>query len=345
MLSRALQPLWQIAALGLLLQFAPAAAVEAPFEKPAPAPEVKIVRLDPRFDTLVPKDAVVEKVLDGFTWVEGPVWNRPGNYLLFSEVPSNAIYKWEEGKGVSLYLKPSGYTGKEPFPGPEPGSNGLAFDAQGRLVRCKHGDRQIVRRDADGRETVLVERYEGKRINSPNDLVFKSNGDLYFTDPPFGLPKTFDDPGKETPFQGVYRLSKDGKLALLTKEVRAPNGIGFSPDEKTLYISNAERAHVVWLAFEVKKDGTLGKSRVLFDGTAWAKVYKGVADGLKVDKHGNLFAGGPGGLYVFAPDGTHLGTFHTGVATSNCAWGGADGSTLYITAGSTLYRVQLTAGR
>ncbi|HWQ03516.1 MAG TPA: SMP-30/gluconolactonase/LRE family protein, partial [Candidatus Nitrosotenuis sp.] len=204
--------------------------------------DIQIVRLDPRFDRLFPPGAKLEKVADGFTWVEGPAWNRQGNFLLFSEIPSNSIYKWVEGHGSSLFLRPSGYSGSQPFTGQEPGSNGLTFDSAGRLVMCQHGDRRIARREPDSKLTVLADRFEGKRLNSPNDLVFKSNGDLYFTDPPFGLPKAFDDPGKELPFQGVYRIGKNGKLTLLTKEVRAPNGIGFSPDEKTLYISNADRA-------------------------------------------------------------------------------------------------------
>ena len=324
-----------IVALGLGLNAVARATTEAAAE-----PEIRIVRYDPRFDQIVPRDAVVEKVVEGYTWVEGPVWNRKGGYLLFSEIPSNSIYKWEEGKGVSLFLRPSGYTGTTPFPGPEPGSNGLTFDASGRLVMCEHGDRRIARLEADGRKTTLVDRYEGKRINSPNDLMYKSNGDLYFTDPPFGLPKGMEDPGKELAFQGVYRLSKDGKLTLLTKEVKFPNGIGFSPDEKTLYISNADRTNAVWLAFEVKSDGTLGKSQVLHDGTAWTKAGKGVPDGLKVDRSGNIFAAGPGGLHVFAPDGTHLGSILTSVATSNSAWGG-DGSVLYLTISSGIYRIKL----
>jgi len=324
-----------VAAGGLGLGALDRATMAAPAQ-----PEIKIVRHDLRFDQIVPRDAVVEKVAEGYTWVEGPVWNRKGRFLLFSEIPSNSVYKWEEGKGVSLFLRPSGYTGRTPFPGPEPGSNGLAFDARGRLVLCEHGDRRIARLEANGRKTTLVDRNEGKRINSPNDLVYKSNGDLYFTDPPFGLPMGMDDPGKELPFQGVYRLSKDGKLAVLTKEVKFPNGIGFSPDEKTLYISNADRTNAVWLAFEVKSDGTLGRSRVFFDGTAWTRTGKGVPDGLKVDRSGNVFAAGPGGLHVFALDGTHLGSIQTSVATSNSAWG-EDGSVLYLTISSGIYRIKL----
>ena len=271
-----LMALAAIPALGLAVYLAARTTAEA---KPTVDSEIKIVRLDPRFDQLVPRDAKLEKIVDGYKWVEGPVWNRKGGFLLFSEIPSNSIYRWKEGEGVSLFLRPSGYTGTAPFTGPEPGSNGLIFDALGRLLLCEHGNRRIARLEADGKKTTLADRYEGKRLNSPNDLVFKSNGDLYFTDPPFGLPKAADDPRKELPFQGVYRLSKDGKLTLLTKDLKFPNGIGFSPDEKTLYISNAEKTNAVWLAFEVKGDGTLGKSRVVFDGTEWLKTGKGVRTG------------------------------------------------------------------
>ena len=183
----------------------------------------RVVRLDTRLDQIVPKDAVLEKVAEGFDWAEGPVWNRAGKYLLFSDVPTNSIIKWKAGEGPSVYLKPSGYTGNEPFTGREPGSNGLTFDQEGRLVFCQHGDRRISRLEKDGSRTTLVENYQGKRLNSPNDLVYKSNGNLYFTDPPFGLPGTFNDPKKELAFQGVYRLSRDGKLTLLTTEVKAPN--------------------------------------------------------------------------------------------------------------------------
>ncbi len=301
----------------------------------------RIVRLDPRFDRLVPPDAQLEKVADGFTWVEGPVWNREGGYLLFSDVPGNSIYKWREGEGASLFLRPSGYTGKEPFKGREPGSNGLAFDRDGRLVLCEHGDRRIARLEKDGSKTTLVDRYQGKRLNSPNDLVFKSNGDLYFTDPPFGLPGTVDDPAKELGWQGVYRLRPGGELTLLTKELGFPNGIAFSPDERTLYVSNADRQHAVWMAYDVQEDGTIANGRVFFDAPSWTERGKGVADGMKVDAAGNVFAMGPGGLHVFAPDGTHLGSVELGVGAGNCAWGG-DGSTLYIMASDAVYRMRLT---
>lgn len=305
-------------------------------------PVGKFVRLDPRFDKLVPPDAVLQKVADGHTWVEGPVWDRWNGYLLFSDIPRNTVYRWFPGAGASEFLKPAGYSGRLPFTGREPGSNGLTFDQEGRLVLCEHGDRRIARVEKDGRRTTLVDRFEGKRLNSPNDLVFKSNGDLYFTDPPFGLPKAFDDPGRELLFSGVYRLARDGTLTLLTREIRAPNGIAFSPDEKTLYVSSADPSRAVWLAYDVKSDGTLGAGRVFFDATAWTKAKPGAPDGMKVDQDGNLFAAGRGGLHVFAPDGTHLGSIELGVPTSNCAWG-EDGSVLYITADTAVYRIRLGA--
>jgi gluconolactonase len=235
-------------------------------------------------------------------------------------------------------VESSGYTGTQPFTGREPGSNGLTFDKEGRLVFCQHGDRRISRLEKNGTRTTLVDNYQGKRLNSPNDLIYKSNGDLYFTDPPFGLPKTFDDPKKELPFQGVYRLSRDGKLTLLTTEVKAPNGIAFSPDEKKLYVADSTRA--LWFVFDVKKDGTLSPGRVLFDGTEEAKGRPGVADSLKVDVFGNIFAAAPGGLFIIAPDGTLLGRFDLGTATGNCAWG-EDGSTLFITSDTRVYRIRL----
>ena len=301
---------------------------------------IDVVRLDSRFDKLVPSNVKVEKIAGGHKWVEGPVWNRQEGYLLFSDIPNNSIYRWQEDRGESLFLKPSGYTGKASFGGAEPGSNGLAFDPAGRLALAQHGDRRIVRLERSGRKTTLVDRYEGKRINSPNDLVFKSNGDLYFTDPPFGLPKSFDDPHKELPFQGVFKFSKEGKLTLLTKNIKAPNGIAFSPDEKKLYVSNADASNAIWMAYDVKPDGTIANGKTLFNATAWTKNKPGVPDGVKIDKDGNLFAAGPGGIHVIAPDGTHLGSIETGVPTGNLAWG-EDGSTLFITSNKTVYRLKL----
>src|SRR5262245_10473245 len=303
---------------------------------------MKFIRLDPHFDAIVPADAQAEKLAGGYTWTEGPLWNRKENFLLFSEIPSNSILKWKEGDGVSVFMRPSGYTGKERFQGIEPGTNGLTFDSQGRLVACEHGDRRVSRLEADGKtKTTLADKYDGKRLNSPNDLVYKSNGDLYFTDPIYGLPKGADDPARELDFCGVYRLSKDGKLTLLTKEITRPNGIAFSPDEKKLYVASSDPDKAIWMVYDVQPDGTIANGKVFFDATAWAKENRpGLPDGMKVDKDGNLFATGPGGVHVFSPEGKHLGTLDTGVPTANVAWGG-DGSTLYITANTALLRVKL----
>ena len=308
--------------------------------QPRPPREPIIRSLHTRFDRLVPPGATLEKVADDHGWAEGPVWVREGGYLLFSDVVKNAIYRWKEGEGESVFLQPSGYTGSLPFKGPEPGSNGLALDGSGRLVFAQHGDRRISRREADGRITILVDRYQGKRINSPNDLVYHSNGDLYFTDPPFGLPNTYDDRAKELAFQGVYRLARNGSLTLLTTELSAPNGLAFSPDERTLYVSNADAKRLVWLAYPLKADGKLGQGRVLYDGTESTRTRRGTADGMKVDSEGNVYGAGPGGVYVFAPEGRLLGWFDFGGNVGNVAWG-EDGSTLFIAANAAVYRIRL----
>jgi gluconolactonase len=300
-----------------------------------------IERLDPAFDALVPPAAKLELLeKDKFVWSEGPVWVPDGKYLLFSDIPRNQVWKWKEGEGLSVALKPSGYSGTAAFTGREPGSNGLLLDKEGRLVLCQHGDRRVARREKDGSFTTLADRYEGKRLNSPNDACFHSNGDLYFTDPPYGLPKQMTDPGKELDFQGVYRLSAKGELTLLTKEMSRPNGIALSPDEKTLYVANSDGQKPVWMAFDVKPDGTVANGRVFFDATPLRKPGRpGGQDGLKVDRAGNLFATGPGGVVVLSPQGKHLGTIVTGVPTANCAWGD-DGSVLYMTANKDLCRIK-----
>lgn len=298
----------------------------------------EIIRDDARFDQLVPKEAKIEVLASGFEWTEGPVWIKAGGYLLFSDIPRNSVMKWKEGAGVSLFMKPSGYTGVADY-GAEPGSNGLLVDRQGRLVLCEHGDRRISIMTWDGGKRTLVDNYMGKRLNSPNDAVFKSNGDLYFTDPPYGLPNRFDDLRRELDFCGVYRLSADGQLTLLTKELTRPNGIAFSPDEKTLYVAQSDPNRAIWMAFPVQADGTIGRGRVFSDATALVNKLPGLPDGMKVDHHGNLFATGPGGVHVLAPDGTRLGRISTGERASNCAWGD-DGSVLYITADMYLCRIK-----
>ena len=298
----------------------------------------EIIRNDPRIDKLIPKDARIEVLSSGFDWAEGPVWVKGQDFLLFSDIPRNAVMKWKEGIGATLYFKPAGYTGVTPY-GAEPGSNGLLLDSQGRLVSCEHGDRRISLMYQYGGKRTLVDNYQGKRLNSPNDAVFSSSGDLYFTDPPYGLPNRWNDPRRELDFCGVYRLSPDGKLTLLTKEMTRPNGIGLSPDEKTLYVAQSDPEKAIWMAFPIQGNGSLGEGKVLHDVTAAVDKLPGLPDGLKVDRDGNIWATGPGGVYIFTPDGTLLGRISTGERTANCAWGD-DGSTLYMTADMYICRVK-----
>jgi len=296
-----------------------------------------IERLDPRFDELIGPGAVIEKLAEGFEWSEGPVWIRDGGYLLFSDIPNNAVMKWKEGEGINLFLKPAGYTGEEPRGG-ESGSNGLLLDGAGRLILCQHGDRRLARLEEDGRFATLADHYQGKRFNSPNDAVRKSNGDIYFTDPPYGMAQ---GKPRDLDFCGVYRLSTAGQVTLLTREMTRPNGIGFSPDEKTLYVAQSDPKKAVWMAFDVKPDGTLGAGRVFYDATPLVgkQGFKGLPDGLKVDRAGNLFATGPGGVNVLAPDGTLLGRIDPGETTANCCFA-EDGSVLYLTSDMYLCRIR-----
>lgn len=302
----------------------------------------KIERLDPRLDALVPKNAKMEILAEGFEWTEGPCWIKDGGYLVFSDIPHNTIFKWKEGEGVSTFMRPAGYTGTVKW-SDEPGTNGLLLDPQGRLVMCEHGDRRVTRLDRpyDCIKTVLASHYEGKKLNSPNDGVFMTNGDLYFTDPPYGLPNRYDSKERELDFCGVYRITPEGELTLLTTEMTRPNGIGLSPDQKTLYVAQSDPEAAIWKAFEVKEDGTLGKSRLFYDATEWVDKKPGLPDGMAIDASGNLFATGPGGVHVFSPDGTLLGTFNTGEKTANCTFG-EDGTVLYITADMYIARIKLT---
>ena len=300
----------------------------------------RVERLDPRLDGLVPSGAVIEVLAEGFRWSEGPVWDRANGRVLFSDVPNNTVHAWTEKDGASVFLKPSGYTGPEGGGGREPGANGLTFDAQGRLVMCQHGNRQVARLEPDGSFKTLADRFEGKRFNSPNDLVFAKDGALYFTDPPYGLTKTFEDPGREIGWNGVYRLAPDGRLSVLVKDLKAPNGIGLSPDGKTLYVGQSDGDRPVVMAYELHAEGTVANGRVLFDTKPLRAMGPGVPDGMKVDQHGNIFTTGPGGVLVLTPKGEHLGTILTAAPTANCAFGGADGATLYITANDKLCRIR-----
>jgi gluconolactonase len=299
---------------------------------------VKIERLTPEFDQLVPPNALIEKCAEGFNWSEGPVWFKDS--LVFSDVPENVIFQWKPGQtAATVFMKPSGML--TPHPGfQEQGSNGLGVDAQGRLLICQHGERRVARVEKDGSQTALADRFEGKHFNSPNDLALRKNGDLYFTDPPYGLEKLNDSPIKELTWNGVYRIAADGKVSLVIKDLTFPNGIAFSPDEKTLYIAVSDPKHTNIMAYDVQADGSVANGREFFNAEAAKKPgLKGGCDGMKVDAHGNVWATGPGGVLVLSPQGKHLGTLLTGQQTGNCAWGD-DGSTLYICADMFLCRVK-----
>ena len=333
--ARSGDPLFTLAAVAVLLATSSARGQQYPSVG-------RIERLDPAMDALVPRDARIEKLAEGFRWSEGPVWRKSGGYLLFSDIPSNTINKWKEGEGLTVYLRPAGYTGPTPF-GRELGSNGLTFDAQDRLVMADHGNRQIARlNDSIFTKTPLADHYQGKRFNSPNDLVFHPNGDLYFTDPPYGLDGINQSKAKELSFNGVYRLTPSGTLTLVIKDLTFPNGIGISPDARTLYVSVSDPQRPVWMAYDLHPDGSVGRGRVFFDASRLvAQGRSGLPDGLKIDRSGNIFAAGPGGILVFSPAGRHLGTIMTGERTANEAFGD-DGSTLFMTADSKLLRIRLS---
>lgn len=306
-----------------------------------PATLGKIERLDPALDALLPADAKTEVLAGNFVWTEGPEWLPNEKALIFSDIPRNVIFRWQEGQPVTVFKKEVGYTGKEPFLGEEPGTNGLMLDPQGRLTACCHGDRCVKRLNADGSLETLVSEYEGKRLNSPNDLDFNQAGELYFTDPPYGMPKGWDDPGRQLDWCGVYRLGADGKLTLLTKEMTRPNGIAFSPDFKTLYVAQSDPAAAIWKRFPVKDDGTLGEGQLMFDATDKVNDENpGLPDGMAVDAKGNVWATGPGGVWIFDPAGKPLGRIFTGERTSNCTFGGPNGTTLYMTVDDYLCRIE-----
>ncbi len=296
-----------------------------------------IVRLDPAVDQIIPREARLEKLAGGFQFTEGPVWH-PDGYLLFSDPNANTIYRWSPEGAVSVYRSKSGYTGVDIGAYRQPGSNGLTLDRNGLLTINEHGNRRVVRLERPGNITVLADRYEGKRLNSPNDLVYKSDGALYFTDPPFGLPKAFDDPAKELPFSGVYLL-RDGKLTLLTKELSGPNGIAFSPDEKYLYVDNWDLARKVLMRYEVSPDGTISNGKVFYDFTSEPEEV--ALDGIKVDQKGNVYVSAPRGLWILSPEGKPLGRIEPPEHDANFAWGDEDGRTLYLTASTGLYRIRL----
>jgi gluconolactonase len=323
-------------AAALVATVAPSAA-RAQFAQESPVLEVR--RLDPRLDALIAPGTRTEKIVAGHVWLEGPSWDARRGALFFTDVVKNRLWRWTPGAGTDVALEPSGTLARGPHATKEPGANGTALDAQGRLLLCEHGERRVTRLEADGAKTVLADRYQGMRLNSPNDLWAARNGDVYFTDPPFGLPGHFDDPGRELPWQGVYRL-RDGTLELLVRDLRAPNGIALSPDERTLYVSSSDRENPVWMAYPLDADGGVGAGRLFADARREVGELAGAPDGLETDALGNLWAAGPGGLTIFSPGGERLGVLFTGIATSNVTFGGPNGTTAFVTASSAIWRIE-----
>lgn len=341
------KPLLLVGWLGLVLSSASA--------QTTPFPTIgQIVKADPRLDKLVSADAKIEVLASGFDWTEGPIWVKNEAFLLFSDVPKNTIFKWTDKEGVTPFLKPSGYTGLGPY-SDEPGSNGLTIDKQGRLIACEHGDRRVTAMSmtgAGGKRT-LADNYNGKRFNSPNDVVAHSNGSYYFTDPPYGMPKKEKDPGRETDGWGVYRIAPEragvpGTVSIVVGDLTRPNGIALSPDEKILFVAQSDPLRPVVMAYPIQPDGSVGKGRIVFGPEQMKKQnLEGGFDGMKVDRDGNLWVTGGGGVLVLAPtqgSGPYdfLGHLKIGGATANCAWGD-DGSTLYITADMYLCRIRTFA--
>ncbi|MGW8315929.1 MAG: SMP-30/gluconolactonase/LRE family protein [Bacteroidales bacterium] len=304
-----------------------------------------VLRLHPGMDDVVPRGALPEIIAEGFVWSEGPLWLPDQQVLIFSDVPQNSIYQWSEKDGLKLYLKPSGYTGDIPRGG-ETGSNGLLLNAMGQLVLCQHGDRRMALMDAplsspEPRFITLADRWNGKRFNSPNDAVFSKDGDLYFTDPAYGMEQRYQDPAREMDFTGVFKVGNDGVVSLLTDKLGAPNGIGFTPDGNTLIVSNSGGGeNSFWMAYEVSGDGSLINERMFYDASAASDTLAGSPDGLEIWTDGTMFATGPGGVWIFDRNGTHLGIVMTGQPTSNCTLD-ADQQYLYMTANMYLMRIRL----
>ncbi|MES1219314.1 MAG: SMP-30/gluconolactonase/LRE family protein [Bacteroidota bacterium] len=303
-----------------------------------------IEKIDASLSDIIADDAKPEIIAEGFDWSEGPVWIEDQNMLLFSDVPTNTIYKWTAEKGKEVYLNPSGYTGSIPRGG-EMGSNGLTLNKDGKLVLCQHGNRQVAWMDAalsDPKPNykAIADNYMGKKLNSPNDAVFRSNGDLFFTDPPYGLPNNVDDSTKEIPFQGVYKVSAAGEIKLLTDSLTRPNGIAFMPGEKTLVVANSDPDKKNWYAFDLDANDSLTNPRIFYSAQSSPATDKGLPDGMKIDKSGNVFATGPGGVWIFNKEGKLLGKIKLDEATSNCAFS-TDQKTLFITNDMYVLRVKL----
>ena len=317
-------------------------------DDPTPRPTMgEILRFDPAADDLLPPDAQIEVLASGLDWSEGPLWipqaaTQPwgGGYLVFSDVPRNQVMKWKEGEGLSVFLKPSGYTGVTDY-GREPGSNGLGLNARGELISCEHGDRRVSVMIRNGGKRTLADNFEGKRFNSPNDCTIDWAGNVYFTDPPYGLPKgPGDSETRELAWNGIYRITPGGTVTLLSIEMTNPNGIALSPDEQTLYVAQSDPKAALWKAFPIKLNGTLGEARVVADATPMVGKHRGLPDGMKTDATGHLWATGPGGVHLLTPEGKLLARIDPKMACGNCCFGGGDGSMLYICADAVLVRVK-----
>jgi gluconolactonase len=305
--------------------------------------ELRIERVEPDIDDIVPEDAVLERVAGGFEFTEGPVWTHDGA-LLFSSPNTNVIYRWTPAGSVDVCRPKSGYSGVDIGRFFQPGSNGLTFSPDGLLTICQHGNRRVVRVNPHGDVTVLADSYRGRRLNSPNDLVYRSDGTLYFTDPPFGLPEGFDDPKKELPFSGVFRV-RDGEVELVSDALEGPNGVAFSPDERHLYVGNWDPERKIVVRYDVDQEGDLSNGIVFHDMTGSDDMTgsedEDAIDGIKVDEAGNVYVCGPGGIWILSPAGEHLGTLILPEAPHNLAWGDDDGRGLYVTAETSVYRIRL----
>jgi gluconolactonase len=305
-----------------------------------------VERIDEGINALIDHDAKVELLDSGFTWSEGPLWIESKKMLLFTDVPNNVIHKWTEGNGAEVFLTPSGYTGTTPTVSREPGANGLALDRKGNLIVCQHGDRRVSRYDGgfdkpEPKFTTIADKYEGKRLNSPNDVVVRSSGDLFFTDPPYGFKQLDSDPDKETPHNGVYKVGTDGRVMLLVDSLTKPNGIALTSDEKTLIVANSDPEKAIWYAFDIGENDSLTNARVFYNATSLVNEdNKGLPDGLKIDKAGNVFASGPGGIWIFDKTGKVLGKIRLPNPTANCALDETS-KTLFITSNMNLLRVKL----
>lgn len=300
----------------------------------------KLIIENPDFTSLIDKEAKIEVLAEGFIWSEGPVWNKEGEYLLFSDIPKNTIYKWKESEELSVFLSPSGYTGIHPY-SEEPGSNGLIINNKKELVACEHGDRRITKMpiNGGGGKFTLADTWNGKRFNSPNDIVQASNGTYYFTDPPYGLPDGEYDSTREIDLYGVYKIAPDGTVSIVIKDLTRPNGVALSPDENILYVTQSDPDAAYIMAYPILPNGDLVEGKILFDATPMVKAgLPGFPDGIKTDINGNIFSAAPGGIVVLTPQGKLLGKIATEVAAANLNWGN-NGEVLYITAHMYLARI------